>query len=317
MSESFGPGAAFDVFAKRERSGVLLQAVLGYVLLSIVFSAAFLALTWSSLGPFFATYMSFIQSSMGQGTPSEAQTQEFLRTLLPLAGPYFIMMVVTYLLLAAFEAAVHRWLVRGETGGFLGLTLGADTWRVYLSYWLWLLVGIVLYVAFLIVGLIIGVVSAVVGVQGAIGVAFVVIAAIAACIPFIYVLLRLAPASATSIGRKRFAFFDAWRVTEGRALSMLGAFLIIFALFFVAYLAFAIAFGIIIAIPLAGMTAAGAVPDPQMLFAELLQPAMLAPIIAALIAYTVAVFVLFLALMGVNARAVRVALQEGRIEAAA
>jgi hypothetical protein len=44
---------------------------------------------------------------------------------------YLVFLFAFFVLTAAFEAACLRWLIRGESGGgFLGLQLGADTWRV-------------------------------------------------------------------------------------------------------------------------------------------------------------------------------------------
>jgi hypothetical protein len=321
MSESFGPGAAFDVFAKRERTGVLTQAVIGYVLISVIVGSAFVALAWNNLAAVFSAYVSVIQSSVGGATADAAQAEALVRALMPILPLLLLLQFASYLLLAALEAAVHRWLVRNEAGGgLLGLTLGADTWRVYLTYWLWLVVGIALYLGFVLaVLLFIGIGAAIGGgsQQSMAAGLFIFVGIVAACVPIIFVALRLAPAAATSIGRKRFAFFDAWRVTEGRALSMLGAYLILFALFLVAYLAFAIVISIIVVGPLVGTMAGGAAPDPQLVMTQIFSPPILAALGVSGLAYTAVVFMLLLAMMGINARAVRVALAEGRIEAPA
>src|SRR5262245_50001615 len=65
-------------------------------------------------------------------------------SLIPLLLLY---MIVVCLVSAAYEASCLRWLVRGETSGFLGLAFGADMWRVWFCYWMWLALLLGVYLA--------------------------------------------------------------------------------------------------------------------------------------------------------------------------
>ena len=50
-------------------------------------------------------------------------------------------------------------------------------------------------------------------------------------IPLIFIGIRFGPAAATSVLRNRFAFFDAWKVTEGRFWALLGSFAMLWLIF--------------------------------------------------------------------------------------
>jgi hypothetical protein len=325
MAETFtGVSAAFDAFAKRAKSGVLTQAVIGYMILAIVLVAGFAALAWGQLGQVFAAYGAVMDAAM-QGapiTPSDPRMMQVLQAYLAIAPLYFLLIFALYLALAAFEAAVHRWLVRGESGGgVLGLGLGADTWRVFLCYIVWFCVLLGLYLALVI---------ALVAVAGGLGLALAsageggaalggivgLLAGIALCCAFFYVLVRLAPATATTIGRKQFAFFDAWKVTRGRFWSMFLAYLILFVIYVVAISVVGAVMAFAVMGPVIGAMAQGE-PTADTAIAALLQPTTAIAIVLGYGLMLAVAMVLYVALQGVHARAVRVALAEGRIAAPA
>ena len=125
-----------------------------------------------------------------------------------------------------------RWIVRGETGGILGLTLGADTWRVYSGYWVWFGLYLGFYIASVIV---IAVAAGVLGAAGDMALTGIVVGVLALVISLaaIYFAVRLAPAAATSVAQGKFSFFKAWTVTRGRFWSLFGAFALLIVLYFV------------------------------------------------------------------------------------
>lgn len=327
MAETFtGAAAAFDVFAKREKSGVLTQAVIGYAILAVVIVAAFAAMAWGSIGAVIAAYADMMGATM-QGSPvtdpSDPRMMAMMQAYLAIAPLYFLFLIVIYVALAAFEAAVHRWLVRGESGGgFLGLNLGADTWRVMLCYIVWACVLLGLYLALFIALLVvaggIGFALASTGEGGAaLGGIVGFLVGFALFCAFIYVIVRLAPATAVTVGRKQFAFFDAWKVTRGRFWSLILAYLILFVIYLVALAIVGSVMAFAVMGPLIGAMAGGAPPAPDQTLSLLMQPQTAVAIVLGYGLMLIVAVIFYLALMGVHARAVRVALAEGRIAAPA
>lgn len=323
MAETFSGGAAaFDVFAKREKSGVLTQAVVGYVVLMIAVSATFVALAWGQIGGVIAAYgemMSAIVQGEQLTDPNDPRMIAIMQAYLGIAPLYFLCVFAIYILLAAFEAAVHRWLVRGESGGgFLGLNLGADTWRVLLCYIVWVCVLLGLYLA-LVIALVVlaggvgfALASAGESMAALGGIVGFVIGAALFC-AFLYVLVRLAPATAVTVGRKQFAFFDAWKVTRGRFWSIFLAYLILFVIYLMALSVVGAALGFAVIGPMLGAMANGAQPTPADTMAMFMQPQTAIAIVLGYGLILVVAMIFYLALMGVHARAARVALAEGRI----
>lgn len=322
MSETFSAGAAaFDAFRKRGRGGVLTSASIGYVIGMLVLVAGFLALTWSSLGAFGTAYYDVVSASMLGETisdPNDPRLMALMQSVGGVAGFGLIFIFFVYLLLAAFEAAVHRWLVRGETGGgLLGLNLGADTWRLYACYWIWFFVYLGLSLG---IGIGLAVVLGVLGVALAgaqadpgmmIGLTILIMCVFYAAL--FYVLIRLAPATAVTVGLQRIAFFKAWTATRGRFWSMLGAFVLLFVVYLVIYALLAGAAVATVLGPMLGSFAGGAPPDAQTFLASLAQPATLAVLGGLYLVLLAAGMVFYVAFMGVNARAARVAIAEGRL----
>ena len=311
--------ATFFALKKRERSGVLTGIAAAYLVLMIVIIGAFLAMNYQFLGPVVTWYGQLVSASARGATPDPSTMQPpaglglFFLSIIPF-------MFVCYLAFAAFEAACLRWMIRGEVSGFMGLSLGRDTWSVYLCYWIWFF----LYIGFsLIVGIISAVVIAVLmmGSQnGQLGSAFIVgeIVRLVTYIPLVFFAVRLAPASAVSVGEKRVAFFDAWKVTKGRFWELFLSFLTLYVLVVIGEI---VIVGALIAIFFASlwptivnmgndptgeqtMAAIGALFTPENLIA-------VGVTYVILIALSLLVYILF---YGINARAVIAAVEDGKIE---
>jgi len=151
--------------------------------------------------------------------------------MLAIAPWYAGVTALGLLLYAAFEAACLRWMVRGERGGIAGLSLGGDTWLMVLTYVVWLLLGLLF--SCLVGGLYYGlflfnnaapglrIVSMLIGALAPLGFAALLI----------WLAVRLSPAAAASIAARKFAFFSAWGATRGRFWPMLGAFVILIAVY--------------------------------------------------------------------------------------
>src|SRR5262245_22597366 len=223
MAEPEKLDATFFAFKKREQRFVLTRAALGYFILYAVMVAIYIALTWSSMAAFIGWYAAVFREA-GQGAAVTPPPPDVL-SLLPYAG---LIGIVALILFAAFEAACLRWLVRGESGGgFLGLTPGADTWRVFAIYFLWLGLWIVFCILIVLFYTLTGLIANIGGPARLIALLLGALAPLGFIALMLWGAVRFAPAAAVSIARWRFAFFEAPRITRGYFWQLLGAFIIL------------------------------------------------------------------------------------------
>ncbi|MBL8551056.1 MAG: hypothetical protein JNJ73_13805 [Hyphomonadaceae bacterium] len=297
--------AALDVFRRRERRGVLIRATL-------LFYALFALLGGLFVAAFSTTIAEVIAELARAAESSTAPDFALFAGMWRLASGMLLFQLCYSLLLAAYEAACLRWLVRGETRGIFGFALDADAWRVWASFWIWL--GLLAGLAAIPWSLTL-VTIATATEANAPGAVFAVFLAVLATIAAgVWLAVRLAPATAASIVAQRFAFFDAWKVTRGRFGSMLGAFFLVI----VAYYIVGSALQALVAPVMFGMLFKIAATPPaefslDTMLAPLRSPWMIAAISASVLLSVAAAAVLRLAFFGVNARAVRAARGEGAI----
>lgn len=319
MSDKQALNATFFAFRKREKAA-LLPTTLAFAVIVLAMGAVFTALNWQA----FVDYMNWVASisasnanSAAAGVPPSMDAMMPPQSVMSIMPAYFLFLLGYYILLAAYEAACLRWMIHGETGGLFGLSLGADTWRVYFSYWIWFLLLIAFYIVCAIVAG--GAMASVfMGMQGGgepspAAVIIPLVLGLLVVLALIYFSVRLAPAAATSVARRKFAFFDAWKVSKGRFWGLLGAFVLLFLMFIVFVIAVEVAFGVMV-----GMTAMNSVgqTEPQSAeeaFRAFATPQYMAGIVALIVAITIASFLFYIALFGVNARAASLALEEGKI----
>ena len=319
MSDKQALNATFFAFRKREKAA-LLPTTLAFAVIVLAMGAVFTALNWQA----FVDYMNWVASisasnanSAAAGVPPSMDAMMPPQSVMSIMPAYFLFLLGYYILLAAYEAACLRWMIHGETSGLFGLSLGADTWRVYFSYWIWFLLLIAFYIVCAIVAG--GAMASVfMGMQGGAepspaAVIIPLVLGLLVVLALIYFSVRLAPAAATSVARRKFAFFDAWKVSKGRFWGLLGAFVLLFLMFMVFVIAVEVAFGVMV-----GMTAMNSVgqAEPQSAeeaFRAFATPQYMAGIVALIVAITIASFLFYIALFGVNARAASLALEEGKI----
>lgn len=327
MAERQALKATFFAFQKREQSGVLLRLTLAFIIVAVVLCAGFAALFWNSLGPLVQWYAEVLQASARQDTAA-IEAMGLPEGFFAVIPGILLWLFPFYLLCAAFEAGCLRWLIHGENVGFMGLSLGAPTWRVWSSYWMWLLLNMAFSIA---MSMVMGVAVFAIMMGGGGDPA-----AVATLMPVFYIFqyalmiyfgIRFAPATATSIARRKFAFFDAWTVTKARFLPLLGSFAFLYLLYVVASLVMAAGFFAIVMGPSAQDLSAAA-NDPnqvmqifmsamQTYFQSLSNPQNWI-VLGVLQLVGIVVGVLFyLAMYGVNARAALAALEEGKIAPAA
>lgn len=227
MSEFSAVQAGLHAFRRRERRFVLTGATIGYLIGVCLIGAAFVAAAWPALSGLISWYASVFHAASNGGSPPQPEPAMFL-AVAPWYGGYIL---VTLLWMSVYEAACLRWMVRGETGGVLGLSLNGDTLRVFFTYVLWFVLWLVFCVA---VGLFYGALIAVNAAAPALRILMMVLGALAPLgliSLLLWVSVRLSPAAATSVARQKFAFFGAWGVTRGRFWDLLGAFFIILAIY--------------------------------------------------------------------------------------
>lgn len=310
--------ATFFAFRKREKAGVLLSASLAFAVLGVVIVGLFFWLNSQAILDYMNWAMTLSESAEKDATNPFGSMMP-PASVMALGPAYFLFMVVYYLLLASYEAACLRWMIRGETGGLFGLALNADTLRVYFTYWIWFLLLIAFYILMVILGVGLAVAlgsaaSANPDQGGALGLgAFV--AGLLVLLLLLYFSVRLAPAAATSVARKRFAFFDAWKVTKGRFFPLLGSFVLLFVIYIVGALVLVGGLGAVIAGGVVGQVAGAEPNSTQDVAAMFASPAVWVPIVILYGLCIVGGFIFYIALFGVNARAAQAALQEGKITA--
>lgn len=304
MAEEQKLDATFFAFRKRERRFVLTRAAIGYFIVYALIVAIYLALTWTSFAALLSWYGGMVQTMSQGGEPSMPPPQ--VMGIVPYALGVGLLSIILF---AAFEAACLRWLVRGDNGGgLLGLTPGADTWRVLATYLVWL--G--LFIAFSVVVVCFYVMTNVIASIGGAAQLMAMVLGALAPLGFLALLVwgavRFAPAAALSIARKRFAFFEAPRVSKGRFWPLVGSFVILW----VGYFAIVMIAGSIIQMP-AQSVMAPVMRDIMIgnegdigpaLIRAMTSPLYLVSMGAYMVFSTIASVVLYIATFGVNARAV-------------
>jgi hypothetical protein len=324
MADKQALNATFFAFRKREKGGVLLGATLSFALVLCLVLGLFAYLNWHAVADYIAWVASMGQSveKVDPNDPSAAFAAIMPpASVMQLGSSYFLFLIVYYLLIASYEAACLRWMIRGEAPGLFGITLDADVLRVYFTYWLWFFLLMALYIVIIIiaVGVGVGVAIGAQGGDGAVGpsIGIAALACLAVLFGVSYFAVRFAPAAATSVAKRRFAFFDAWTVSKGRFWALFGAFLLLLLMYLVGVIILFVGMGVTMGMGIVGQIQAHPEPQsPQEAFAFFATPSVWAPMAVCYGLMLVGAFTFYIALFGVNARAALAALEEGKIKAA-
>jgi hypothetical protein len=321
--------ATFFALRKRERGGVLTGAAIAFVALSVVLFVAYGAAFVLLAAPELAELPRLAGAMAGHDMAALQSLMTPQLILMMVVGNFFVLFVYL-ILLAAFEAACLRWMIHGERGGLFGLSLGADTWRVYGAYWMWLIFWVIGSIALaILLGVAVAAISALAKAlhMDWLGVVLGVIAGIGGAVFLpIWVSVRLAPAAATSVARRRFGFFHAWTTSRGRFWGLFGAFFLLLLLNMVVSGAIAGVFFNLLLGPAAFNFAADAKDATQFAaqyqaFIEnyvtaLMSPGKLGLVIAFQLTAGAIGLVFHVLYYGVSARAAALALEEGKFGAA-
>lgn len=327
MAEQQSLNATFFAFKKREQGGVLLGASVFYAIAMIVAYAVLVGVAWLLLGgPSFMTWYNEIAAAQARGEVSQEMPPN-MSGLFMLIPVVFVWVLLLFILLAAYESACVRWMVRGEKSAPLNLHFGADMWRVYGTYWFWLVYSIVSCIIFFVAMFVVGLAASAAGDAGG----WITLAAIPVLLAgWLYTSVRLSPASATSVGIGEFAPFKAWRVSSGRFWALFGAYLLLAVLYLIVITVVSgLVLGSYYAQILGGLDWTLAQTDPDAFMRQYEQASLAAaqglfatPLSTALyiggqvLIYAV-VMVFYVLWFGVQSRAVQAALEDGKIEKAA
>lgn len=311
--------ATFFAFKKLEKPGVLLGASCALMITAFVLFTALIAFNFNRLGAVGAWYADTVSAQMAQELPAPPPPQLF--ALLP---SYLIVMFVMIIVLATYEAACLRWLVRGEVSGFLGLSLGPDTWRVWFTYWCWLGLFLVAYLVMIVIMVATTFAAVFIGTFLNAGKEVAMIAMLAG-LPLtygfmIFMAVRFAPAAALSVARRKFSFLIAWRATRGRFWALFGSFSLLWLLVMLATLALYVlaAVGVV---TISGLTIQDFTnyATPSEAFSDLggyfTSPQVFGMLAVVYVLLLCAHFAFYLGLYGVNARAALAAIEDGKVTA--
>jgi len=324
MAELQPLNATFFTLRRRDRA-VLLPVTFAYVVLMALLLAAFVALNWgfiSSLATLFRL------GAEGASADDAAALSMFSRAMM-LLFIAFLFLFPLYIVTAAYEAACLRWMIRGEAPGLFGLTLNDDTWRVYGVYWCWFLAQFTVSFAASVVMMpvMFATMAQMIGAGGEPDPAAILRwqltvqlpLSLLQYLPLIFIGIRLGPAAATSIARRRFSFFEAWTVTRGRFWALFGSYILLWLLVGAVMTAILTAtYGVVFADLWREVFANWPAPPkvlPQDVLARLASPQTWVVIGIGYAGYAVVFLGYALMSYGVNARAALAALEEGKIEA--
>jgi hypothetical protein len=230
--------ATFFTLKHRDRA-VLLPATLVTIVIVALIVAAWVGLNWRTLSLMFELVQ---QGPSGQA--DEAQAGALFSGMMGIFASTMLFLFPLFIALAAYEAACLRWMIRGEAPGLFGLTIDHDTWRVWAIYWCWLVTQMVVstVASVLMMPLMFMMMGDIVaqGPEPDSQATWNMILRMQAFsliqyIPLAFIGIRLGPAAATSIARRRFSFFEAWTVTADRFWALFGSWILLWLLLALAY----------------------------------------------------------------------------------
>ena len=224
MAQQFSFGNSVLHFARSDGPGGFLWK---YLASYLAVAVCLTALSYALFQPLFGIWFSILVEAMGGA--SDAEIEAILaRRAVEIVGwivfGYLLMLILGVMFWAVFEAAAQRRLVRDE--GF-SLRIGGDEFRLILVGLIWVGLGLAAQI-FSIIFIAISTASLVYALDNPGGGAIAVLLCMALLTGlWIWIGVRLAPASAMTVRDGRVTFFDAWNVTRGRFWTLLGSYLVL------------------------------------------------------------------------------------------
>lgn len=224
MARRFSFNNAFLHFARTEGPGGFVWK---YLIAYAVGAVALAGIAYALFRPFFNMVIGVVMSAAS--SRNEAELEAILaRRITEFAGwlvfSYLFLILLGILFWAVFEAAVQRRYVRDE--GFR-LQIGGDELRLLVVGLIWFVFMLACQIAtFTVVTVATG--SAMYALDDErLGAAVFAGIFFLTSLVWLWLVVRLAPASAMTIRDRRIKFFDAWGATRGRFWAMLGAYVVL------------------------------------------------------------------------------------------
>lgn len=213
MANRFSFDNAILHFARTDGpGGFIWKYVLSYLLAAILLTG----LAYFLFSPLMNIWYGILVEVVGGANDAEVEAI-LARRAVEIIGwvviGNIVMLLAAIAFWAMFEAAIQRRLVRDE--GFR-LRIGADEFRLVVVALIWVALAIVTQI-FSFVFVMVTTASLVYALDNPAGGAIAVLGCMLLVTGvWIWIGVRLSPASAMTIRDQRFAFFDAWNVTRGR-----------------------------------------------------------------------------------------------------
>ena len=237
---------------------------------------ALLALVVQGVGIFFMAPVYAVMFNPSYIGDEAAMEQAMLQNMGGMMLGYLLMLVLGLLMWMLFEGASQRRYLRGE--GFR-LQLGADEWRLLVVALIWVGLFIGLYIGMFLAMIIPGVIGFALGDSGAIiGVLLMFVAVIAYMIFALWLAARFSPSAALTVRDQKIQFAEAWRVTRGKAWTIVGAWLVLMLIMFAIIMVLYIVFSVVLVATLMPAMQGAAGDDPDEIFRMFMSPGVLIPV---------------------------------------
>ncbi|KCZ55071.1 hypothetical protein HY29_02350 [Hyphomonas beringensis] len=267
----FSFGNALNHFSRTGGpKGFLWKFALAYGVCSLLVQAA----SAFFMGSYYAAM--FNPAMMGNPDAlNDAMLQNFGRIMIG----YAISLVGGIALWTVFEAASQRRYMRGE--GF-SLRFGADEGRILLIGLIWIGIFLALYIGLFIVMLVpMGVLAFTASSGSDGGTAFAVLLMLVFILAYMVFALwfcaRFSPAAAMTIRDKTIQFGEAWRVSKGKAWTIVGSWIVLMLISTVVLVVLYIAFGAFALVSL--LPALQGNGDPEAVLSGMMSPQFILPLI--------------------------------------
>lgn len=253
-------------------SGFIWKYALAYGLATLAIAAVFVAIAGGAV-------MQLMTLSM-QAPGGEISDAEALAVLGRLVPVFLLAIPLAILFWVVFEGALQRRYMRDE--GF-SLKIGGDEGRLFVVGLLWVLTLFGLYLG---IAIVFGLVGAGLGLAlGDAGMIILIPLVIAGVALFVWVIVRLSPASAMTVRDRKITFTSAFRASKGRFWQMFFAFIIMAIIAYIVSIVLQLVLGMMVGGALmSNPDIMSGTSDPEALMAALFSPGTL---IGAAVAYFV------------------------------
>jgi hypothetical protein len=246
--------------------GFLLKYGATYAVLYLLMSAVTMWLQWPMFG------MMFNPDMINDPVAMEAAMMgQMGRVLLG----YLLMIPLGLAFWMLFEGANQRRYMRAED---FRLQLGADEWRLLVVGLIWFGLFIALYLGmFLVIMLPVGIMAAMGNSDGAVlGGLLAFVLMIAYMVFALWLAARFSPAAALTVRDRSIRFGRAWRVTKGKAWTIVGSWIVLMLIMMVVFFVFYLIFAVVMVATLMPVMS-GIEDDPAALFSAMASPGIIIP----------------------------------------